>query len=90
MAAILGTVRSFLVALPFLRAFTDEMKCFIDLQGQGGWDKMHLPPVSLVDQVKEVKELLQTWQGRQFQARCPIRKLHSDASNLGWGGLDIQ
>jgi hypothetical protein len=90
MAAILGTVRSFLVALPFLRAFTDEMKCFIDLQGQGGWDRMHPLPVSLVNQVKEVKDLLQTWQGRQFQARCPIRKLHSDASNVGWGGLDIQ
>jgi hypothetical protein len=43
-----------------------------------------------VNQVKEVKDLLQTWQGRQFQARCPIRKLHSDASNVGWGGLDIQ
>ena len=90
MAAILGTVRTFLVALPFLRAFTDQMKSFIYLQAQGGWDSVHLLPPSLVQQVKEVKTLLQSWEGRSFQAQCTIRKLHSDASNLGWGGLDIQ
>ena len=90
MAAILGTVRSFLVALPFLKEFTDEMKVLIDLQVQGGWDKSHPLPESLVHQVKEAKEFLTAWQGRQFQARCPIRKLHSDASHVGWGGLDIQ
>ena len=32
MAAILGTVRSFLVALPFLRAFTEKMVEFVNQQ----------------------------------------------------------
>ena len=38
MAAILGTVRSFLVALPFLRAFTDTMVQFVNQQQRFGWD----------------------------------------------------
>ena len=39
MAAILGTVRSFLTALPFLRAFTDQMRAFVSLQQKHGWDQ---------------------------------------------------
>ena len=37
-AAILGTVRSFLTALPFLRAFTDQICAFVKLQEEEGWD----------------------------------------------------
>ena len=45
MAAILGQVRSFLVALPFLRALTDSLVQFVkDVQPQG-WDAMgQIPP----------------------------------------------
>ena len=35
MAAILGTVRIFLTALPFLRAFTDQHRAFVQ-KAQGG------------------------------------------------------
>ena len=38
MAAILGTVRSFLVALPFFRAFTDNMVEFVNQQQIGECD----------------------------------------------------
>jgi hypothetical protein len=47
MAAILGVVRSFLTALPFLRAFTDQMVQFTSLAQTVGWDqKIPLPPPS--------------------------------------------
>ena len=89
MAAILGTVRSFLVALPFLRAFTSLMKEFVSQHYSQGWDKKLPIPLDLQKEVRGVKNLLLTWEGRQFQHRSVIRKLHSDASNSGWGGLDI-
>ena len=38
MAAILGSVRSFLMAMPFLRAFTDHMRDFVNQQANLGWD----------------------------------------------------
>ena len=38
MASILGQVRSFLVALPFLRAFTDTMCQFVNISTQKGWN----------------------------------------------------
>lgn len=38
MAAILGQVRSFLVAVPFLRAFTDIMCNFVAQSEKFGWD----------------------------------------------------
>ena len=38
MAAILGSIRSFLMAMPFLRAFTDHMKDFVNQQAHLGWD----------------------------------------------------
>jgi len=39
MAAILGATRSFLMAMPFLRAFTDQLVQFVNQQEQIGWDK---------------------------------------------------
>jgi hypothetical protein len=45
MATILGQVRSFLQALPFLRAFTDLMVKFVDQHTHQGWDKqLFVPP----------------------------------------------
>ena len=89
MAAILGTVRSFLYAIPTLRAFTDLMVRFVDLHLQVGWDQPQEIPQLLVDQVKQVKDLLQNWPGRPFLNSTPERHLHSDASNLGWAGVDM-
>lgn len=46
MAAILGQVRSFLVALPFLRAFTDDMCRFVNTSQKFGWDYVQgVPPL---------------------------------------------
>ena len=89
MAAILGTVRSFLVALPFLRAFTDSMVQFVNLQQNFGWDHQQPVPPELKAQIKEVKDLLTSWQGRPFlNGGKPQRELHSDSSTLAWAGLD--
>ena len=82
-AAILGTVRSFLTALPFLRAFTDQLCTFISLQETMGWDTPQPLPMGLQDQLREVKNLLQDWQGKSMEGKTAVRKLHSDASNTG-------
>ena len=90
MAAILGTIRSFLVALPFLRAFTNQMKDFVSLHFSHGWDQKILIPESLQQEVREVKETILGCEGRQFQHRAVIRKLHADSSTRGWGGIDLK
>ena len=89
MAAILGQVRSFLQALPFLRAFTDLMVHFVDQQVTQGWDKKLPIPVELKKQVVEVKELLQNWKGREFGGPTSVRNIHSDSSTQGWGAIDL-
>ena len=89
MAAILGTVRSFLTALPFLRAFTDQLCSFVNLQEKWGWDTPQPLPKVLQQQLVEVKNLLITWQGRSMEGKAAIRKLHSDASGVGWAGQDL-
>ena len=38
MAAILGATRRFLMAMPFLRAFTDQLVQFVNQQEHIGWD----------------------------------------------------
>ena len=50
MAAILGKVRSFLVALPFLRAFTDQLCKFVQQGALEGWNSVHpIPPFSKIN-----------------------------------------
>jgi hypothetical protein len=90
MAAILGTVRSFLAALPILRAFTDTLATFVAQSARRGWDKKLPIPESLKSQLLAVRDLLVSWKGREFQKRCRVRTLHSDSSTMGWGGVDLQ
>jgi hypothetical protein len=87
MAAILGSVRSFLMALPFLRAFSDQMVRFVARHRHIGWDSPSPVPLEIADQVRELHFLTTSWAGRPFYEQ-PIRKLFSDASLHGWGGLD--
>ena len=73
----------------FLRAFADQMFSFVSQQKYVGWDhKVQVPP-SLQNQVREVQHLMQTWKGRTFLGRVPVRDLHSDSSNFAWAGVDI-
>jgi hypothetical protein len=88
-AAILGQLRSFLTALPVLRAFSDLLVQFTDQQRKVGWDQDVVIPQELKDQVLEIGQLLQSWKGRSFAGKTPVRKIHSDSSNQGWGALDI-
>ena len=44
MAAILGQVRSFLTAMPFLRVFTDLMLQFVSHHRNLGWDHVEMVP----------------------------------------------
>ena len=87
MASILGQVRSFLVALPFLRAFTDTMCQFVNVSTQKGWNYQQNVPSTLKDQLKEIKIVLDNWEGRPFSSN-PQQELHSDSSTQAWGGLD--
>ena len=88
-AAILGQLRSFLTALPCLRAFSDQLVKLTEKQTVSGWDqKIKIPP-ELKEQVKDIGVLLREWQGRRFAGKNPDRKSFSDSSTQGWGALDL-
>jgi hypothetical protein len=89
MAAILGKLRSLLVAFPGLRAFTDEMAVFTNQATTRGWDVCLPVPDTLKAQVLECGKLLQNWPGRKFLGRESTQLLASDSSGLAWGGLDL-
>ena len=89
MAAILGNVRSFLMAMPFLRAFTDNMRDFVNQNRKWGWDAVLEIPPGLQREVRDLNVLTQEWTGRSFHDKVAVRKLHSDSSNLSWAGVDI-
>jgi hypothetical protein len=88
MAAILGATRSFLMAMPFLRAFTDQLVQFVNQQETIGWDQKVPIPQKLKAQVKEIGDLMTSWKGRNFQGRATVRELHSDSSQEAWAGVD--
>ena len=87
MASILGCVRSCLVALPCLRAFTDQLSRFVNLQTQFGWDHVITIPQALKEQLQELKEILQNWKGRKF-CQAVTKTLHSDSSDFAWAGIN--
>ena len=89
MAAILGATRAFLMAMPFLRAFTDQMVQFVNQQESKGWDRKLVVPEPLKEQVKEVGTLIQTWKGRKVQGKSTVRELHSDSSQEAWAGVHV-
>ena len=62
---------------------------FVQHQQFSGWDIKHPVPTSLQSQVREVKALMESWEGRTLGGLAPVRELHSDSSNFSWGGLDL-
>ena len=90
MAAILGVVRSFLCAMPLLRAFTDMMVNHVSKSQNHGWDKKLPLGMDLKEQVKMVITLMEEWKGRPFQDKIPVRTLYSDSSDLAWAGVDAK
>ena len=84
MAAILGQVRSFLMALPFLRAFTDQLCLFVKEGEPQGWNSIQKIPKDLKMQLRDIKLLLDSWKGRPFQT-SHTKELYSDASDMAWG-----
>ena len=90
MAAILGVTRSFLTAMPFLRAFSDHMVAFVNQQENQGWDKKFPVPENLVSEVEEIRLLMKNWKGRTFGDKVSVRCLHSDSSDKAWAGIDTK
>ena len=88
MAAILGATRSFLMAMPFLRAFTDQLVQFVNQQEIHGWDQKLKIPLELKEQVREMGSLILEWKGRNFHGKATVRELHSDSSQEAWSGVD--
>ena len=84
-SAILGQIRSNLIAMPFLRAFTSLLVKFLRERNQDPWDSKRQISKDIKDQLKEIKKHLENWSGRHFHQK-PTRFLHSDSSTLGWGG----
>ena len=89
MAAILGQIRSFLIAMPFLRAFTSNLMKFVNTLHTQGWDSNHPIPIELQQEVHKIGILLAEWKGRNFQGMPVTRVFHSDASNIAWAGKDL-
>ena len=54
------------MALPSLRAFTDVLVGFVNQHTLVGWDHRFTILDSLKVQVKEIKILLESWEGRPF------------------------
>ena len=69
MAAILGAIRSFLMAMHFLRAFTDQLVQFVNQQEQIGWDRKVQIPSALQAQVKKMGAIIEQCKGRSFQGK---------------------
>ena len=84
MASILGQVRSYLVALPFLRLVTDELAKFSNMHLSEGWDFKISIPEKLKTQLRELNELLVPGLWRPFFTEVH-RELHSDSSTHAWG-----
>ena len=61
MAAVLFHVRSFLTAMPFLRAFTDSMLTFVNQNLWEGWYKALLVPLTLAEEVRLLKDRMLHW-----------------------------
>ena len=72
MAAILGQVRSFLTAMPFLRAFTDTMLAFVNQHLWEGWDTRLPLPLCLKLEVRDINNLMHIWKGRSFHGPCAV------------------
>ena len=89
MSSILGSIRSLLVALPFLRSFTDQMLQFVSQANSQGWDSVHKIPGALKEELKEIKQLLADWQGRPFLEKDFNATLHSDSSDYAWAGVHL-
>ena len=73
--------------MPFLRAFTDHMVQFINHLQPHGWDTKGKLPHVLKEQIKEVKFLLDNYNGKPF-SEPPSKHLHSDSSNYAWAVVD--
>ena len=90
MSSILGQVRSFLTAMPFLRAFSDQMVFFLKENHKKHWDQKLEIPSLLQDQIREIKDLTLHWDGRAFGSTKTTRFLASDSSQESWAGLDLK
>ena len=77
------------MAMPFLRAVTDQLVQFVNQQEQIGWDRKVQIPSALQAQVKEMGTMMDQWKGRTFQGKTPVRELHSDSSQEAWAGVDV-
>jgi len=86
MSSILGQIRSYLVALPFLRWMTQKLLAFSQVAASQGWDHLIRIPKELKKETKDLRQFLEPGLGRPFQQQAK-RILHSDSSTWAWGGV---
>jgi hypothetical protein len=87
MSSILGQIRSYLVALPFLRLVTQRLLRFSQSHMENGWDHSIYIPQDLKEEIHSLKTFLEPGKGRPFIQEAK-RTLHSDSSTWAWGGMD--
>jgi hypothetical protein len=85
MSSILGQIRSYLVALPFLRLVTQRLLRFSQSHMENGWDHSIYIPQDLKEEIHSLKTFLEPGKGRPFIQEAK-RTLHSDSSTWAWGG----
>ena len=88
-AAVLGRLKSLLVAVPALRCFCTLLQDFTNQAPVLGWNTTRSIPSALVEEVLKCKNFLHDWGGRPFLDKPFTRELASDSSQLAWGGLDL-
>ena len=91
LAAILGKLRSLIVAIPALRAFSCLLQDFVAKRAAAdGWDSVHRLPERIREEVRKAGLVLTEWAGRPMQGRPATKQAASDSSDLTFGGLDLQ
>ena len=90
MTAILGKIRSLLVALPALRAFTTLLQDFVARYGRFGWDSKDRIPNTVKEEMRRYGYLLQDCPGRPMSGDLLMRYLASDSLDNAHGGVEVR
>ena len=85
-ASILGQVRSYLVALPFLRLVTQKLLAFSQISTTQGWDHSIQIPKELKHEIQELRKFLEPGLGQTIQSTRK-KNFAQRQFNLGLGGI---
>ena len=71
LASVLGRLRSLLFAMPQIKLWTDQLAAHIHTLTQWGWEAQAPLPSTIVQQLHQTMDLLQSWKGKSFVQHLP-------------------